>query len=341
MRPNRKDFLVLFLVLSASPINVLTPFCASATNDQTDQAKTVDWTFLAYVAGDNDLTEWFMKDLEKMMLAGSTSNVSIVVLLDRPEETTKILYVKHGSYDISHDYGRNLNTGDSNTLASFISWSVENHPASRYHLALIDHGGGIKGVCWDYTDNHDCLTLEELEDAFTRGNTHLDVITFYACLMGMTEVAYQISDFADYVVGSEEISWAGWPWDLVLSDLTNNPSMRGDQLAQRIVSHYSHHFSGLTDATIAAVDLRQYDDLAATVDSLAQVLMDGIADFAVYFQNARAKVESYYYPEYVDLYHLAELIGQDSTATNSAIQSAAKRVQEVIRNIVLLEWHNS
>lgn len=34
-------------------------------------------------------------------------------------------------------------------------------------------------------------------------NVHFDIIVFYACLMSMVEVAYELKDRADYLVASE------------------------------------------------------------------------------------------------------------------------------------------
>ena len=43
------------------------------------------WTFIVYVAGDNDLEPFVINDLMEMQAVGSTDQVSIVVQVDRAE----------------------------------------------------------------------------------------------------------------------------------------------------------------------------------------------------------------------------------------------------------------
>src|SRR5260370_280022 len=57
-----------------------------------------------------------------------------------------------------------------------------------------------------------------LQEAHQATGRKLDVVGFDACLMANTEVAHQLKDEADFLVGSQEVEGgAGWPYNRVLS----------------------------------------------------------------------------------------------------------------------------
>jgi cysteine peptidase C11 family protein len=61
----------------------------------------------------------------------------------------------------------------------------------------------------------------------------VDMVGMDACLMTMLEVAYQIRDHAEILVGSEPGD--GRPYDTVLRDLAARPGMTARDLAATIV----------------------------------------------------------------------------------------------------------
>ena len=57
--------------------------------------------------------------------------------------------------------------------------------------------------------------------------------------MTMIEVAYQLRDHAEVLVGSEEVEpGPGWPHATILGDLTKNPTMTPTELGAAIVQRY-------------------------------------------------------------------------------------------------------
>ena len=56
------------------------------------------------------------------------------------------------------------------------------------------------------------MTNPEIQQAMAvitnDGADPLDVVFYDACLMGMIEIAYQIKDYADFFVSSQNIAWA-------------------------------------------------------------------------------------------------------------------------------------
>jgi len=108
------------------------------------------WTFMVYMAGDNDLDSYGLTDVKEMKKVGSTGRVNIVVQFDRRSgHAAKRYYIRKGGKvdaDVVQDLGA-TNTGDPKRLLDFIRWSVTDYPADRYALILWNHGRG-----WDDTD---------------------------------------------------------------------------------------------------------------------------------------------------------------------------------------------
>jgi hypothetical protein len=108
------------------------------------------WTFMVYMAGDNNLDPDGVKDLKEMKKVGSTQSVNIVAQFDRASgHTAKRYFLRKGgklAADAVATVGK-VNTGDPKRLMEFIKWGVQNYPADHYTLVLWNHGQG-----WDDTD---------------------------------------------------------------------------------------------------------------------------------------------------------------------------------------------
>ncbi len=108
------------------------------------------WTFMVYMAGDNNLDPNGVGDLKEMKNVGSTDDVNIIAEFDRSAgHTAKRYYLRKGgkaNADAVESVGR-TNTGDPKCLLDFIKWGVKFYPADRYILVLWNHGQG-----WDDTD---------------------------------------------------------------------------------------------------------------------------------------------------------------------------------------------
>ena len=104
----------------------------------TDKAK---WTFLVYMAGDNNLSTAGSKDLGEMRSVGSTPEVNILVQFDNEGEhgTNRYRVLSGGQPDLVQALGE-TDSGDPKVLEEFIAWAAEKYPAERYGLVLWSHG---------------------------------------------------------------------------------------------------------------------------------------------------------------------------------------------------------
>jgi hypothetical protein len=115
------------------------------------------------------------------------------------------------------------------------------------------------------------------------------LIGFDACLMGMVEVAYELRNYGQVIVGSEETEPGdGWPYGWILGNLIYNPSWTPSQLGSDIVDDYYGSYGN--DETQSAIDLTRMNTLANTISTFAQTMMDYWNTNETAVRNAAANV---------------------------------------------------
>lgn len=285
-----------------SPANIAMAQSAIATASTQEDASNIHyatnnipeaeapWTFMVYIDADDSILEaQAISDFMEMASVGSNEDINIVVQFDRAP-----------GYDASYDDwtdcrrflvteeltpadGNELmnigevNMGEPATLVDFVRWSVSSHPADKYALIISSHGKGWEGCCWDETSGNDNMNLLEIrsafDDIFKFMGRPLDLIGFDACLMGMTEVAYEARHYASVMVASEHAEpSSGWPYDAILAQLAGTPEMDSAQLATIIVDSYQASHAP-TSYTMAAVDLSKIDSVVDRLKDLSQSLV--------------------------------------------------------------------
>lgn len=106
------------------------------------------WTYMVYMAGDNNLSTAGNEDLKEMRQVGSSSDVNVLVQFDNAgNEGTRRFCVQRGGINEKVEKLGITDSGDPDVLKAFIAWSYDNYPADRYALILWNHGGG-----WEPSD---------------------------------------------------------------------------------------------------------------------------------------------------------------------------------------------
>ncbi len=330
--------------------------------------KPAEWTVMVYLDSDNNLESAGINDINEMEIVGSTSEVNIVVQVDRIPysvlaannegylddisnsnwTTTRRYYITQDfdpiqiNSQLISDLGE-LNMGDPQTLVDFANWATTNYPAKKYLLVIWNHGGGFrstnltKDIAWDDTSGGDKITMPELEYALSMISTQIgkkiDIIGMDACLMAMTEVAYQIKDYADILVASEENEPGdGWPYDTILGELVGNPLISSEQLAVDIVDKYifSYPYGNVTQS---AIDLSYMSTLAGQLSNLALAIMsDSLTPKSKYIL---ASVSSQYYGDwdFIDLYDFCKKVLIYSNSTD--VKNIALSIQQTLNYAVI------
>ncbi len=184
------------------------------------------WTVLLYMAADNNLAEMGRLDINSLESVAQPADLNLIVQADFPEGAKRYKIQQDNSEQITSPVLANLgtiNSGDPNTLNSFIKWGFNRYPAQRKMLIIWSHGDSWfkdnsgKWICPD--DNaQDLISVSggELVLALS-GIPHLDILLFDACSMQSIEVINEIHSFADYIIGSEDlVPQYGFPYEDII-----------------------------------------------------------------------------------------------------------------------------
>ncbi len=302
-------------------------------------AGNAKWTFMVYIARDNNLDGAALRDIAVMAKAGSTKDVHVLVQLDRIEDqkTRRFRVTPGGGFkkDCIETFSE-TNTGDPKILYSFCKWAVDNYPADRYALVLWNHGSGWweevkskttsptgrrlhrplfrhafpqshRSICYDDTSDGDALDNRELRVVLAGVcallGRKIDLLGMDACLMNMVEVAWQLRDSVEVIVGSEiEEPFDGWPYAEILNRLTARPRQDAAALARWIVKSYLASYRGKGETvTQSALDLSRIGAVTAGIDALSEILLAALETDAKLIRAAREKSPRFYDDHYIDL----------------------------------------
>ena len=337
--------------------------CDKAVQRTTGKAK---WTFLVYMAGDNNLDGAALRDIAEMARAGSTQDVHILVQLDRIEDqkTRRFRITPGGGFkkDCIETFSE-TNTGDPQVLYSFVKWAVDNYPADRYALILWNHGSGWwedarsraagpagkkqrrplfrhafpqahRSICYDDTSGGDALDNRELMVVLAGIcallGRKIDLLGMDACLMNMVEVAWQLRDSVQVIVGSEiEEPFDGWPYAEILSRLAARPRQDAAAFARWIVKSYLASYKGKGETvTQSALDLCRTADVVTKIGAMSVPLFAALDTDAKPIAAARSNSPRFYDDNYIDLLcyakNLRRKAGPDLQAKAEALIAALK-----------------
>lgn len=329
---------------------------------------------MVYMNADNNLEGAGLLDFNEMEAAPQSKQVNVLVQMDRAvgETISDEDWTDARRYRIQNDDDLatitselvaelgEVNMGDPLVLADFITWGAANYPANRYALILWDHGAGWNGIAFDSDTadfgDPDFLSLGDLTGALAQalpqaGVDKLDIIGFDACLMGQLDVFQAIAPFADFAVGSEELTpGSGWDYRAVLGQLADEPTMDGSRLAQQIAANFADYYTLIEPddfVTMTAVNLAQMDGVATAVTQLAQTLLSDPAQAASAVGDARSGAEAFarvYANDFdryaaIDLYHFADILAQRSP--DEAVKTAAAGVMAAVETAVIANEHGS
>ncbi len=280
-----------------------------------------DWTILSYIQADNNLYDYVMQDLTEMSVIGSGQNLNIVAQLDMPHNVGTWRYkVEKGKLTLDTYLETEMGMQVDQELIDSMRWAVTKYPAKHYMLILSSHGIGVidpakainRGILFDdsqgtYLNNQQlALALNQIKTNIL-GGRKLDILGMDACLMAMLEVGYQVKDYANLFVASQESEHAmGWPYTTFLSPLSQK-YCTPLQVATYAVTSFGQFYQSKTPYyTQSAVDLnninlvkQNIDNVVANLNACKKLESEKIKDI---IQKARNVALEFDLDDYVDLY---------------------------------------
>jgi len=301
----------------------------------------VEWTVMFYMDGDNNVESFALDDLAELELVGSSAQVNFVVLLDTFGEEASLLHVQNPTSVVVQDWGE-PNMGDPTTLTSFIGTAKTLYPAERYALVMWDHGGGIRGLCWDDTSDGDCLSMAEFRQGLADAGQSFDLLVLNACVMGTAEIAHQVSDYADYIVFSQENMYAiGFPYDDVAQGLVGDATMEGKDLAVMMSQCYADQFQelGWKKVTISVYHTAYVSDIASAVQAFGDAQRVTVSTYYMEYKKLRRLTPA---PNNApDLLTYATLVRDSTVIADASVKLHAQAVIDAVNDAIVYEWHSA
>lgn len=193
------------------------------------------WTIMIYICGadlesENNLATGDIQEILKV--TGQPDDVNIIVQTGGASSWSSSYSINAANNQRWHVENRKLvkdndkvystyaSMGAQNTFKDFLVWGLTEYPADKTGVILWNHGGGMRGVCYDEKKNDDNLLNSEVKGALSAAfsavgrstSNKLEFIGYDACLMSVQDIADFNSQYFNYMISSEE-SEAGYGWD--------------------------------------------------------------------------------------------------------------------------------
>jgi hypothetical protein len=327
------------------------------------------WTVMLYLNAEDpnfeSILTKYRTDIEAF-IGGKTGFLTVTILYDGtangtgPSGTTRYVVQPNGNYTPgTNEWDRGeLNMGHPDTLANFVTWSMDQYPADHYYLAVDDHGDGVYGISTDSTSNNDQLTPPDLYSALKsathNGNRRIDIFDFEACLMGLAENAYDLREWVDFVVFFQQISWGIDTYPVYFGDLsaTDVPLDVGRRIVDR---YYAQATAEGYPHTISLIDTSHMEDVMIAVTSFGDTIratdtLDQRNDVTSARDNSQAfaadiDATNPIRAEYIDLWDLADhassLASAQATAVKSAVDAAVVHERHASGGVSGYIWDHS
>lgn len=309
-----------------------------------------EWTILIVMQGDNNLSYFMHQNINIMKSIGSDHDVNLAIQWDEPFKHKTWRY-KVGlkrledCATLNKDMGKN----PSKELVEAATWAFKKYPAKKKALILWNHGSGIldeeqnwnhnRGILYDFSSNK-CLTNQGLFDALaiiknkTLEGKNLDLIGMDACLMAMVEVAYQIKDFANIFVASENIQYTpGWHYASILNQLKLYPKNYDSiSLGHLIVRSFEKFNKNRNNVfTQSVMDLSITTSLKNSIATIANSCLEGKEKKILnkIIKQARKDCVEFDRGRYIDLFNFYNLFSEKLRT--------CKQISPELKNNLLLQ----
>lgn len=331
-------------------------------------AENAIFSLLDYIGADNNLSPYAeinITDMEKNMF--QTNKVNLLIQWDQPDnnKTWRYKIIPNGRID-DGSLNQEMGIYPTKEIINAMTWVKQKHPANHYGLFLWNHGSGVedytkkiarwvvvpglqennRGILYD-DSQETCLTNSGLSKALASVKKilgqNLDILGMDACLMAMIEIGYQVKDYVNLLVASEEVEpGLGWPYGLFIAPLTKNPTLfTPDLLAKSIVTAYGNFYQDEeSDVCMSAIYLNKINDIKTNIDQLitqlntcAKYSASTIKNIVI---NARLNTQEFAVDSYIDLYsfyeQLLKLINKVNPKSNTKYKRSLSDIKKTISN---------
>lgn len=267
---------ILHLIIFIGTILAL-PACSDSL-DIPDEPDTYESIAIIYWMGDNSLSSITQSDIDELVEGKDNipANSKIIIYADRYNILPVIyqLDAKKG-LKVWKQYTEEEDCTDSLTILTNLRSIINAFPAKKYGLTFGSHGSGMvrqqrRALGPDYSHNSYWLNIPTLRGVLEQ-LPHMSYIFFDVCFMQSIEVAYELRNQTDWIIGSPaEIPNPGAPYSIIEKALCE-----GD--VSSIVNGYDSFYPiGIYKGTIlSAVKCSELESLAANTSVYIKSVFSG------------------------------------------------------------------
>ena len=308
------------------------------------------YTIMIYLCGadlesDNSLATSDLREI--LSVSNQPSDVNIIIETGGASSWASTYGISSSNLERWHVRNKSLvkddsltyaSMGLSSTFQSFLEWGLTEYPAQKTGVIMWNHGGGMRGVCYDEKKNDDSLLDNEVVSALSGAYSNvgrtdkLEWIGYDACLMQLQDVAEFDSPYFNYMVASQESeAGEGWDYDTWVDDLYAGKS--SDVMFKAIcdgfikdnggVNASGYNYQGTyypADQTLSYLDLNNMAAYKNAWEDMAGQLKNKIttSNKSSFNSNVIGKTKYFagsdydYFCEF-DAYHFLTILGNNST----------------------------
>ena len=320
------------------------------------------WTYMLYLAADNDIEADAVHDFEEIERGGGgSSEINVVILFDRIPGYDD----SHGNWSGSRYYLASedqsavdfdsilledlgeVDMGDPTTLINFLNFCFRNYPAENYCLDLWNHGWGAYGMCADLTDvNAESmgLTLNSIQYAITNSTstyeTEIDVISMDACDMNTFEVAWELRNLCKYFIATEDVT-LGYEYEPIIRGLLDTPEMTALELCRLMVDTYANEYDSCDFTCLSVINESLITDVITYINNFTAELTYFLTKFGydTLFSWIRKTSHDFFGGDFVDLITFAEKI--ESFTCYEPLKRVANKLVYFLEQLVVYNWQHS
>lgn len=286
--------------------------CSKETPDP--DPMTGENALLVYIAADNSLYSYATDNIESMtefLEANDVGNNKVIIYADEKydsdssPELFELQQKSNGSVEMKTiKVYEDQDSSSPDVLTSVLNDFFNYVTADTYSLILWSHGTGWMPHTSSRSvssrsvlqDESNWMEITELSSALPDGV--FDFILFDACLMGSIEVAYELKDKCNYLMGSPaEILGEGMPYRYILKDIFSNDYCAA---CYTYYEYYASKSSYQQAATAGVYDMSKIDALALSFKNIIAQYESSISSLSISSIQRYRQTEDYVSFDFLD-----------------------------------------
>ena len=221
---------------------------------------------------------------------------------------------------------------NSKTLTNFIDYKTD-----EYYFMFWDHGCALVGLELDEFSER-TLSLKDLNTGLknsklNKDNKKFDLVILNNCLMGSLEVANIISNYADYLVASEDVMYGG-------SEITTFEFLEGikkndgaEEIGKSYIDTYTKAMKKGNPGTYITLALLDLSKIENVVSELDEYIGDIKLDETSFKKIAKIRAGVYEYQKTDDYYDMVDL--HQLVTKLGSVNSNNKNLLKAIKDAVI------